>query len=91
MAQNVEIHLEDDLDGGSADDTVTFALDGKDYEIDLSTANTEILREALGPFTEVGRKPTRGGARRPRLAPPRTALLRRSSWSGIPPAAGPFG
>ena len=39
MAQKVEVHLEDDLDGGPADDTVTFALDGKDYEIDLSTAN----------------------------------------------------
>ncbi len=30
MAQKVEVHLEDDFDGGPADDTVTFALDGKD-------------------------------------------------------------
>ncbi|MGX5359018.1 histone-like nucleoid-structuring protein Lsr2 [Kocuria sp. KH4] len=64
MAQKVEIHLEDDLDGGPADDTITFALDGKDYEIDLSTTNAEKLREALRPFAEAGRKATRGGGAR---------------------------
>jgi hypothetical protein len=64
MAQKVEVHLEDDLDGGPADDTVTFALDGKDYEIDLSTTNAEKLREALLPFAEAGRKNTRGGSAR---------------------------
>ena len=64
MAQKVEVHLEDDLDGGPADDTVTFALDGKDYEIDLSTTNAEKLREALRPFAEAGRKTTRGGGAR---------------------------
>ena len=64
MAQKVEVHLEDDLDGGPADDTVTFALDGKDYEIDLSTTNAEELREALRPYAEAGRKTTRGGGSR---------------------------
>ncbi|MFI7484076.1 Lsr2 family protein [Kocuria sp. M1R5S2] len=64
MAQKVEVHLEDDLDGGPADDTVTFVLDGKDYEIDLSTTNAEKLREALRPFMEVGRKTTRGAGAR---------------------------
>lgn len=66
MAQKVEVHLEDDLDGGPADDTITFALDGKDYAIDLSTTNAEKLREALRPFTEAGRQITRssrGGGR----------------------------
>ncbi|WP_272027901.1 histone-like nucleoid-structuring protein Lsr2 [Kocuria rosea] len=61
MAQKVEVHLEDDLDGGPADDTVTFALDSKDYKIDLSTANAEKLREALRPYTDAGRKTTRSG------------------------------
>ncbi|MGK7222791.1 histone-like nucleoid-structuring protein Lsr2 [Kocuria flava] len=61
MAQKVQVHLEDDLDGGPADDTITFALDGKDYEIDLSTTNAEKLREALRPFAEAGRKTTRSG------------------------------
>jgi hypothetical protein len=64
MAQKVEVHLEDDLDGGPADTTLAFALDGKDYEIDLSEANAEKLREALRPFVDAARKTTPGGSRR---------------------------
>lgn len=64
MAQKVEVHLEDDLDGGPAEHTVQFSLDGKDYEIDLSTTNAEKLREALRPFAAAGRKITRGGGPR---------------------------
>ena len=71
MAQKVEVHLEDDLDGGPAEHTVTFALDGKDYEIDLSTTNAEKLREALRPFAEAGRKTTRSGS--PRRTPSRAS------------------
>jgi hypothetical protein len=64
MAQKVEVHLQDDLDGGPAEHTVTFALDGKDYEIDLSTTNTEKLRETLRPYADAGRKTTRSSAPR---------------------------
>ena len=66
MAQKVEIHLEDDLDGGPADHTLTFALDGKDYEIDLSDANAEKLRKALRPFVAAARKAPTGNGRRKR-------------------------
>ena len=34
MARRVHIVLEDDLDGGPADETVVFGLDGREYEID---------------------------------------------------------
>jgi hypothetical protein len=62
MAQKVQVHLEDDLDGGPADTTTSFALDGRDYEIDLSDANAEKLREALRPFVAAARKaPTSNG------------------------------
>ena len=44
MAQKVQVLLVDDLDGGEADETVTFALDGKTYEIDLTTENADKLR-----------------------------------------------
>ncbi|MBN9328662.1 MAG: Lsr2 family protein, partial [Cellulomonas sp.] len=37
MAQKVQVILVDDLDGGTADETVTFGLDGVSYEIDLTT------------------------------------------------------
>jgi hypothetical protein len=64
MAQKVEVHLEDDLDGGPAEDTVTFALDGKDYEIDLSADNAEKLRQTLRPYATAGRKTTRSSGTR---------------------------
>jgi nucleoid-associated protein Lsr2 len=61
MAQRVSIVLEDDLDGGAADETVTFALDGVSYEIDLSAKNAGALRDALAPYVGHGR---RAGGRR---------------------------
>ncbi|MFE0376086.1 Lsr2 family protein [Streptomyces inhibens] len=56
MAQKVQVLLVDDLSGGEADETVTFALDGKSYEIDLSDANAQKLRESLAEFVKAGRK-----------------------------------
>ncbi|MFD6415600.1 Lsr2 family protein [Streptomyces sp. NPDC060194] len=56
MAQKVQVLLVDDLDGVEADETVTFALDGKTYEIDLTTANADKLRGLLEPYTENGRR-----------------------------------
>ncbi|MGI5349613.1 histone-like nucleoid-structuring protein Lsr2 [Streptomyces sp. CA-250714] len=56
MAQKVQVLLVDDLDGGEADETVTFALDGKSYEIDLTTANADKLRSALEPYLKNGRR-----------------------------------
>jgi hypothetical protein len=62
MAQKVEVLLLDDLTGEKADETVSFALDGVQYEIDLSAGNAAKLREGLAPFTEAARKI--GGGRR---------------------------
>jgi len=56
VAQKVQVLLVDDLDGGEADETVTFALDGKTYEIDLTTANADKLRGLLEPYTKSGRR-----------------------------------
>ena len=61
MAQRVQVVLEDDLDGGKADETVTFGLDGTTYEIDLSKKNATKLRDAFGPFLSAGTKVGRGG------------------------------
>jgi hypothetical protein len=52
----------DDLDGSEATETITFALNGQNYEIDLSDKHAGELREALAPFTAAGRR--QGGARR---------------------------
>ncbi len=74
MAQKVSIVLIDDIDGGDADETVSFALDGSSYEIDLASANAARLREALAPYVgharkvggrrAAGKKPAVGGSTR---------------------------
>ncbi|GAB3273046.1 histone-like nucleoid-structuring protein Lsr2 [Kineosporia babensis] len=56
MAQKVQVILVDDLDGGEAEESVSFSLDGVNYEIDLSAANAEALREAITPWVEHARK-----------------------------------
>jgi hypothetical protein len=56
MAQQTTVRLVDDLDGSKASDTVTFSLDGRAYEIDLSDKNAARLRKALTPFIDVARK-----------------------------------
>ncbi|MGW1530445.1 histone-like nucleoid-structuring protein Lsr2 [Streptomyces sp. NPDC002159] len=56
MAQKVQVLLVDDLDGGEADETVTFALDGKTYEIDLTSSNADKLRGLLDPYVKGGRR-----------------------------------
>jgi Lsr2 len=49
MAQKITVTLEDDLDGGPADQTVRFGLDSTKYEIDLSARNATAFRERLAP------------------------------------------
>jgi hypothetical protein len=65
MAQKITVALEDDLDGGPADETVRFGIGGTDYEIDLSTKNANTFRRQLAPFIEHGRRAGRGPRRRP--------------------------
>ncbi len=67
MAQKVQVLLVDDMTGGEADETVTFALDGASYEIDLTTENADKLRGLLADYVEAGRK-TGGRASRGRRA-----------------------
>ena len=61
MARREIVVLEDDLDGGKADETVKFALDGVQYEIDLSEKNAAKLRTAFADFVSASRKVGRGG------------------------------
>ena len=71
MSQRVQIMLIDDVDGGEGAETVTFALDGVTYEIDLSKSNASSLRDALAPWVGHGRRvtgrsssPARSGGRK---------------------------
>ena len=65
--------LVDDLDGGNADETVQFGLDGATYEIDLSKKNAAAFRKALVPYLTGGRKSSNGRATRSRAATPTKA------------------
>jgi hypothetical protein len=56
MAQKVQVVLVDDLDGGTAEETVSFALDGVSYEIDLSAENAGQLRESLSGWVGHARR-----------------------------------
>lgn len=64
MAQKTQVILIDDISGGDAAETISFALDGVSYEIDLSADNAAALRESLaewiGAARRVGGRQVRG-------------------------------
>jgi uncharacterized membrane protein YgcG len=66
MAQRVNVVLVDDIDGTDASETVSFAIDGVDYEIDLSEGHAADLREAVSLYVGHARRigGRRKGARR---------------------------
>lgn len=72
MAQKVQVLLVDDVNGGDAAETVSFALDGVSYEIDLSEENATELREAFHDWIEHARRV--GGRRRSGGGRARSAL-----------------
>jgi hypothetical protein len=60
MAQKVVVQLVDDLDGSPIEDgagsTVSFAVDGTSYEIDLSDRNASEFRDVLAPYLKAARR-----------------------------------
>jgi len=64
MVQKVTVTLEDDLTGGPAKQTVRFAFDGTDYEIDLNAKNTAAFSKQVAPYIEHARRAGRAQPRR---------------------------
>src|SRR3954454_23759117 len=56
MSRVTEVRLVDDLDGSKASETVTFGLNRRQYELDLSKKNAAKLRDALAPFVASARR-----------------------------------
>jgi hypothetical protein len=82
MASKVIVTLEDDLDGGPAEETVWFDFGGAEYEIDLSKKNARAFRKQLAPYIEHARRAGRGQRRGPSGAAPgreRAAQIR--AWA----------
>ena len=75
MAQKVSIVVEDDLTGGPAEQTIRFAFEGTDYEIDLNAKNAAKFSKQLGPYLEHARRAGRAQT----LRPGRTAANRQRS------------
>ena len=72
MSKSVVVRLTDDLDGGQADEELTFALRGIEYRIDLSAKNAAALEKALEKYIAAGSRVTRvrgarSSAKQPRL------------------------
>ncbi|GAA0539658.1 hypothetical protein GCM10011581_06930 [Saccharopolyspora subtropica] len=57
MAERIQVELVDDIDGSPAKHTVTFALDGVTYEIDLNDRHAQHLRSVLERYIKVARVP----------------------------------
>lgn len=64
--QKISVVLVDDLDGTEgAAETITYSLDGTQYEIDLKADNAKALREAFAPYVAVSRVTQRRRGRKP--------------------------
>lgn len=85
MVQKAITTIVDDLDGTEltedAAETVSFALDGKAHEIDLSLANARALRAALMPYTDAGRKLGRAPAAKTSTKGRRSDLAEIRAWA----------
>ncbi|GAA1259125.1 Lsr2 family protein [Sphaerisporangium rubeum] len=85
MATQIQKILIDDLDGGEASETVTFAIDGTSYEIDLSGDNAKKLRDALSQFVSSARRaesaPARGRRRGAGQRPSREKSSEIRAWA----------
>ena len=80
MAQRVVVQLTDDIDGKPAVETVTFGLDGRTFEIDLSEKNARALRKDLAPWVASARRVSGRRSRGSRSS-------NGSSGSGVDPRA----
>jgi hypothetical protein len=79
MATKVLTTLQDDIDGSDAAETVRFALDGVEWEIDLSERNANRLRNSLSDFITHGRKV--GGKRRKTTSSSQTDTRAIRKWA----------
>ncbi len=87
MAQKVQVLLVDDIDGGTAEETVTFALDGVSYEIDLTAENAAQLRDSFSRWVGHARKAGSGS----RGSGSRGVSQRSISAAGTSPSKAPPG
>jgi hypothetical protein len=69
MTKKIHVHLIDDLDASEASETMRFEIDGRAYEIDLSSRNAQKFRSEIAPYIEHARKVATYARRRGRAGP----------------------
>ena len=82
MSRRVQtvVHIEDDIDGGKADQTIRFAWQGTTYEIDLSNKNAKAFEKAIAPYVDHARR-VRGKHSAKPTAGKRTDLADIRKWA----------
>ncbi|WP_336204295.1 histone-like nucleoid-structuring protein Lsr2 [Nonomuraea sp. LPB2021202275-12-8] len=85
MAKQIQEIFIDDIDGSEAEKTTSFAIDGTDYEIDLSGKNRDKLEKALAPFINKARavRAERAGRGRRAAVSGRTRAMSREQSADI--------
>ena len=83
MAQQTTVVLTDDIDGSKATETVSFALDGAHYEIDLNAKNAKNLRKSVAEFVDSARKVRAAGAAAGRPTPARQSSRRSADGAAV--------
>jgi hypothetical protein len=66
MTKKIHVHLIDDLDASEASETLRFEVDGRTYEIDLSSRNAQRFRADIAPYIGHARRVTAHARRRGR-------------------------
>src|SRR5215469_9074207 len=87
MATRTTVALEDDIDGGPAEQTLQFRLGTTEYEIDLNASNARRFRNQMAPFIDHARKAGRAQRRPSRSASVRQRSAAIRAWAkdqGIP-------
>jgi len=89
MTRKIHVHLIDDLDASEASETMRFELDGRPYEIDLSSHNAERFRAEMAPYIAHARKVVSYGHRRGRTGLGRPhGVAPATRGSGVAPGHG---
>jgi hypothetical protein len=88
MTKKIHVHLIDDLDASEASETMRFEVDGKTYEIDLSSSNAQKFRTEIAPYIAHARRVITQARRRGRAGtgsgPPRGRAPAAPRGSGRP-------
>ena len=89
MTRKIHVHLIDDLDASEASETVRFEVDGRPYEIDLSSHNAQQFRADIAPYIAHARKVVTYARRRSRagLGRPR-GVAPANRRGGVTPSRG---